>query len=172
MFCHVVAKRPAPLCSPLGCNTEAALPTGGVSYGCRENDHKPSCFRQHRLTSFGFWGSGVSSGSRGFSPLGDPGNSLFPHLVQLLGPGGPHRSNISLGGRISTSDPPASDFHLEHPWGDVGPIASSPHLRVLHHIRKIPFALEGDTFTGPRAGAVTSFTGHYSASHNYYLGPS
>lgn len=34
--------------------------------------------------------------------LGAPGNSLFPHLVQLLGPGGPHRSNISLGGRISS----------------------------------------------------------------------
>lgn len=104
--------------------------------------------------------------------LGAPGNSVFPHLVQRLGPGGPHRFNISLGGHISNSDPPASCFHLEHLWGDMGPVASAPHLRVLHHIRKIPSALVGDTFTGPRAGTVTSFMGHYSASHNYYLGPS
>lgn len=106
--------------------------------------------------------------------LGAPGNSLFPHPVQLLGPGGPPSLQHLLEWThlFSTSDPPASRFHLEHPWGDVGPIASSPHLRVLHHIHKIPFALEGDTFTGSRAGTVTSFTGHYSASHNYYLGPS
>lgn len=176
MFCHVVAKPPAPLYSPLDGNTEAALPTVGVSYGCRENDHKPSCCKQHRLISFGFWGSGVSSGSQGFSPSGGTREQSVSSLVQLLGPGGPHRSNISLGGRISSLPLtllllPSTQNPCGVTWAPLHqlPISSA---KSLHHIHKTPFALEGDTFTGSRAGTATPFTGHYSASHNYYLGPS
>lgn len=135
MFCHVVAKRPAPLCSPLDGNTEAALPTVGVSYGCRENDHKPSCCKQHRLISFGFWGSGVSSGSQGFSPSGGTREQSVSSPGPASWPRGPPSLQHLLGWThlFSTSDPPASPFHSEPLWGDVGPIASAPHL-----IRKIP----------------------------------
>lgn len=124
MFCHVVAKPPAPLYSPLDCNTEAALPTVGVSYGCRENDHKPSCFKQHRLISFGFWGSSGGSREQSVSSLGPASWPRGPPSLQRL---------LGWTHLFSTSDPPASPFHLEHLWGDMGPIASAPHL-----IHKIP----------------------------------
>lgn len=164
MFCHVVAEAPSPPYPPLDCNAEAGLPTGGVSYGCRENDHKPSCFTQHRLISFGFWGSDVSSGSWGFTPSGGPREQSVYSPGPASWPGGrpSFQHLLEWTHLFSNSDPPASRFHLEHVWGDVGPTVTSPHLRLLHHIHKIPFALEGDTFTGSRPGTATSFTGHSS----------
>lgn len=119
-------------------------------------------------------GGPMSPVGHGFSPSGGSREQSVSSPGPASWPGGPPSLQHPLGWThlFSTSDPPASRFHLEHLWGDVGPIASAPHLRVLHHIRKIPLALEGDTFTGPRAGMATPFTGHYSASHNYYLGPS